>query len=59
MTGLIDDMETCGLVRDFLRRSFLARLERDLWPWRFPDPNPFPEFILFPRLARLERKVKR
>lgn len=57
--GLIDDIETGRLVQDFLRRSFLARLERDLFPWRFPDPNPFPEFILFPRLTRLERKMKR
>jgi hypothetical protein len=29
------------------------------WPWRRPDPNPMPELVLFPRLARALRRWAR
>jgi hypothetical protein len=38
-----------AVVNDLLARS----VDRWLRPWRYPDPNPFPTIVLFPRLARL------
>ncbi len=31
-------------------------LDRTFRPWRYPDPNPMPTLVLFPRVAQLERR---
>lgn len=32
-------------------------IDRRCRPWRYPDPNPMPRLLLFPRLARLHRRL--
>jgi hypothetical protein len=34
-------------------QAVTAGLDRLLNPWRYPDPNPMPMLVLFPRLERL------
>lgn len=36
-----------------------AIFDKTFRPWRYPDPNPMPEFALFPRVAAAQRALRR
>lgn len=45
--------------RDILALALEAMFDRQFRPWRFPDRNPMPRFVLFPRLDAIARRIKR
>lgn len=42
----------------FAPRLLEGAFDRWLRPWRFPDPNPMPTFVPFPRVDRLTQRAK-
>jgi hypothetical protein len=36
-----------------------AVFDKTFRPWRYPDPNPMPQFVLFPWLHALQRRLRR
>jgi hypothetical protein len=48
-TEMVDEISDPGLLAQIVE----ACLEHIFRPWRYPDPNPMPHLVLFPRLRRL------
>jgi hypothetical protein len=48
-TEMVDEISDPGLLAQIVE----AILEHVFRPWRYPDPNPMPRLVLFPRLRRL------
>lgn len=54
-TELARDAALMAGFRTHLEDALGEMIERELFPWRFPDPNPMPEMVLFRWLARVFR----
>lgn len=48
-----------GWTAPSLDDSVLRTADRYLRPWRYPDPNPMPELVLFPRPHKVMRWFSR
>jgi hypothetical protein len=57
---LMADMQAfhpaAGPTAALIDQLLLERLHRWLEPWEYPDPNPMPALVLFPRLERLHAR---
>lgn len=45
--------DSLGNLFDLLQDRLYRTLDRELHPWNYPDRNPMPHLVLFPRLDRL------
>lgn len=51
---------TTELIEEAKAVQAVLQEAEDRWlrPWLFPDPCPFPELVLFPRLAKAAAKIR-